>query len=161
LNLEEAGIIMSSTDPIVTELEQTQQAMQDLGAKKQQIIHEIEDKIKAQMKAGQGKLRFTLPIGIVVGIALWAVALWMNLRKNTGAALETYPCAIPIFLVMAGIIAVVGAIWLGIPKEGQIRKQATEERAAELEAVKKELAPLQIKERQLKAEVDRQRYLKR
>jgi hypothetical protein len=152
---------MSSTDPIVSELEQITQAMQDLNARKSQIMHEIEDKVKAQMKAGQGKLRFTLPIGIVVGLALWGVALWMNLRSNTGRALETYPCAIPILLVVLGIAAVITAIWLGIPKENQIRKNASEERAAELEAIKKELAPLQIKERQLKTELDRQRYLKR
>lgn len=151
---------MSSTDPIVTELGQTQQTMQDLSAKKQQIIHEIEDKVKAQMKSGQKKLRLTLPIGIVAGLAFWAVALWMNLRSNTGVALETYPCAIPILLIVLGIVAVIGAIWLGIPKENQLRKKANEERTAELEAVKKELAPLQIKERQLKAEIDRQRYLK-
>lgn len=151
---------MSSTDPIETELAQTQQAMQGLSTKKQQIVHEIEDKVKAQMQAGQKKLRFTLPIGIVAGLALWAVALWMNLRSNTGVALETYPCAIPILLVVLGIVAVVGAIWLGIPKETQLRKKANEERSAELEAVKKELTPLQIKERQLKAEIDRQRYLK-
>ncbi|MHB1356546.1 MAG: hypothetical protein ACYCZF_11275 [Anaerolineae bacterium] len=152
---------MSSTDPIITELEQTQQAMQDLSSKKQQIMHEIEDKVKAQMKAGQGRLKLTLPIGIVVGVGLWAVALWMNLRSNTGVALETYPCAVPILLVVLGIASVVVGIWLGIPKENQIRKNAGLERAAELEAIKKEITPLQVRERQLKAEIDRQRYLKR
>lgn len=152
---------MSSTDPIITELEQTQQIMQDLSAKKQQIMHEIEDKVKAQMKAGQGKLRLTLPIGGVIGLGLWGIALWMNLRSNTGVALETYPCAVPILLVILGIVAVVGSIWLGIPKESQIRKNAGAERAAELEAIKKELTPLQVRERQLKAEIDRQRYIKR
>lgn len=151
---------MSSTDPIVTELEQTQQAMQDLSTKKQQILHDIEDKVKAQMKAGQGKLRITLPIGIVIALAMWGYALWMNLQKNTGE-FQTYPCGVPIFLVILGIVVMVGSIWLGIPKENQIRKQAGEERVGELEAIKKELAPLQIKERQLKAELDRQRYIKR
>ena len=151
---------MSSTDPIVTELEQTQQAMQDLSTKKQQILHDIEDKVKAQMKAWHGKLRITLPIGIVIALAMWGYALWMNLQKNTGE-FQAYPCGVPIFLVILGIVVMVGSIWLGIPKENQIRKQAGEERVGELEAIKKELAPLQIKERQLKAELDRQRYIKR
>jgi hypothetical protein len=151
---------MSSTDPIVTELEQTHQARQDLRTKKQQILHDIEDKVKAQMKSGQGKLRITLPIGIVIALAMWGYALWMNLQKNTGE-FQTYPCGVPIFLVILGIVVMVGSIWLGIPKENQIRKQAGEERVGELEAIKKELAPLQIKERQLKAELDRQRYIKR
>jgi ABC-type transport system involved in cytochrome bd biosynthesis fused ATPase/permease subunit len=152
---------MSSTDPIEAELTQTQQTMQELSTRKQQIIHEIEDEVKLQMKTAQRKLRYTLPVGIVIGLALWGTALWMNLRKNTGAALETYPCAVPILLIVLGIIAVVGSIWLGIPKETQLRKKANDDRTADLDAIKKELAPLQIRERQLKTEMDRQRYLKR
>jgi hypothetical protein len=152
---------MSTSDPIGAELAQTQQSILDLNAKKQQILHDIEAEVKLQMKAGQRKLRYTLPVGIVLGLTFWGLGLWMNLRSNTGAALETYPCAVPILLVVLGIVAVVGSIWLGIPKENQLRTKANGDRAAELEAIKNELGPLQIKERQLKTEMDRQRYLKR
>ena len=152
---------MSSIEPIQAELQEVQAAIQAHTEKKQAILHEIEDTVKAQMTAGQKKLRITLPIGIVVGVALWGVALFLNLRENTGRALDTPPCAVPIFLVLLGIVAVVVGIWLGVPKGNSIRKAANEARAAELEEIKKALSPLQTRERQLKAELERQRYIQR
>ncbi|MHB9034990.1 MAG: hypothetical protein ACYC6L_18320 [Anaerolineae bacterium] len=152
---------MSSLEPIQNELKEVQQNIQAQNEKRQKILHEIELEVKARMTAGQKKLRFTLPIGIVIGLALWGFALWMNLSQNTGKALETYPCAVPIFLVILGIIVVVVAIWLGIPKEGKIRKDINDQRATELDEVKQALSPLTVKERQLKAEIERLRYQQR
>jgi len=152
---------MSSLEPIENELKEVRAAIQEQNSKRQAILSAIEAAVKERMAQGQKKLKLTLPIGIVVALVLWGIALQMNLSKNTGAALETYPCAVPIFLVILGIAAIVAAIWIGIPKEGQIRKQVTEEHTAELDDIKKALSPLQSKERQLSQEFERQRYLQR
>ncbi|MCE5260022.1 MAG: hypothetical protein LLG44_13340 [Chloroflexi bacterium] len=152
---------MSSLEPIAAELREVKEAIQNQNSKKQAILSEVEATVKARMAEGQKKLKITLPIGIAVCVVLWGVALWMNLSKNTGAALETYPCAVPVALIILGIAAVVVSIWLGIPKEAKIRKEVTEERNSELEDIKKALSPLQIKERQLSQELERQRYIQR
>ncbi len=152
---------MSSLEPIAAELREVKEAIQNQNSKKQAILSEVEATVKTRMAEGQKKLKITLPIGIAVGVVLWGVALWMHFSKNTGAALETYPCAVPVSLIILGIAAVVVSIWLGIPKEAQIREQVTEERSAEIEDIKKALSPLQIKERQLSQELERQRYIQR
>lgn len=150
---------MSSLEPIEQELKEVRAAIQEQNSKRQEILSRIEATVKERMAQGQKKLKLTLPIGIAVAVVLWGIALWMNLRENTGRALETYPCAVPVFLVILGIAAVVVAILIGIPNENKIRKQVTDEHAAELEEIKKALSPLQTKERQLSQELERQRYL--
>ncbi|NLV74308.1 MAG: hypothetical protein GXY52_06460 [Chloroflexi bacterium] len=152
---------MSSLAPLETELKEIQESIREQIEKKQTILREIEDVVKERFKAAQKKLRITLPIGILVALGLWIYALQMNLSKNTGAANEQYPCAIPVFLVIGGIAAIVISIWLGIPKESAIRRQAIEERNAEVEEVNRTLGPLQAKERQLKQELERLHYVQR